>query len=55
MKILTNPDQYYDEVLAGCRNANCRIVLASLYLGQGQLERKMVGEVSLLKPVAEDF
>ncbi|KAM7381365.1 hypothetical protein PAMA_012283 [Pampus argenteus] len=40
--ILTSPDQFYQAMKARIRTAKRRVVLASLYLGTGQLEQDLV-------------
>ncbi|XP_035814049.1 CDP-diacylglycerol--glycerol-3-phosphate 3-phosphatidyltransferase, mitochondrial isoform X2 [Amphiprion ocellaris] len=40
--ILTSPDQFYQTMKARIRTAQRRVVMASLYLGTGQLEQELV-------------
>uniref|UniRef100_A0A3P8W1W4 CDP-diacylglycerol--glycerol-3-phosphate 3-phosphatidyltransferase n=2 Tax=Cynoglossus semilaevis TaxID=244447 RepID=A0A3P8W1W4_CYNSE len=40
--ILTSPDQFYQAMKARIQTAKRRVVMASLYLGTGQLERELV-------------
>ncbi|XP_061564826.1 CDP-diacylglycerol--glycerol-3-phosphate 3-phosphatidyltransferase, mitochondrial [Cololabis saira] len=40
--ILTSPDQFYQAMKARIRTAQKRVVMASLYLGTGQLEQELV-------------
>ncbi|KAM9774176.1 CDP-diacylglycerol--glycerol-3-phosphate 3-phosphatidyltransferase, mitochondrial isoform X1 [Syngnathus typhle] len=40
--VLTSPDQFYQTLKARVRTAKRRVVLASLYLGTGQLEQDLV-------------
>lgn len=40
--ILTSPDQFYQTMKARIRTAQKRVVMASLYLGTGQLEQELV-------------
>ncbi|KAM9426705.1 CDP-diacylglycerol--glycerol-3-phosphate 3-phosphatidyltransferase, mitochondrial isoform 2-T4 [Pholidichthys leucotaenia] len=40
--ILTSPDQFYQAMKARIRAAQKRVVMASLYLGTGQLEQELV-------------
>lgn len=40
--ILTSPDQFYQAMKARIRTAQRRVVMASLYLGTGQLEQELV-------------
>ena len=40
--ILTEPRQFYDTLLSKCSEAKMRITLASLYLGNGNLEQNIV-------------
>lgn len=42
IKILTKPEQFYSLLLQGSQDAKYRITLASLYLGTGELEKKIV-------------
>uniref|UniRef100_A0A3Q2G5T8 CDP-diacylglycerol--glycerol-3-phosphate 3-phosphatidyltransferase n=2 Tax=Cyprinodon variegatus TaxID=28743 RepID=A0A3Q2G5T8_CYPVA len=42
IKILTSPDQFYQAMKARIRTAQRRVVMASLYLGTGQLEQELV-------------
>uniref|UniRef100_A0A146WRZ3 CDP-diacylglycerol--glycerol-3-phosphate 3-phosphatidyltransferase n=1 Tax=Fundulus heteroclitus TaxID=8078 RepID=A0A146WRZ3_FUNHE len=42
IKILTSPDQFYQAMKARIRTARRRVVMASLYLGTGQLEQELV-------------
>ena len=39
---LSTPREFYDVLLSGCRLAQRRVTLASLYLGTGSLERDLV-------------
>jgi len=43
--VLHTPTQFYERILAGIRGAEKRVVLCSLYLGTGELERKVVEEL----------
>ncbi|RZC37941.1 CDP-diacylglycerol--glycerol-3-phosphate 3-phosphatidyltransferase, mitochondrial [Asbolus verrucosus] len=43
--VLTEPQQFYNAIKEGCALAKRRIVLASLYLGTGHLEKKLVETV----------
>uniref|UniRef100_A0A3B3ZGI9 CDP-diacylglycerol--glycerol-3-phosphate 3-phosphatidyltransferase n=1 Tax=Periophthalmus magnuspinnatus TaxID=409849 RepID=A0A3B3ZGI9_9GOBI len=40
--VLTSPDQFYQTMKARIRTAQRRVVMASLYLGTGQLEQELV-------------
>ncbi|XP_044033773.1 CDP-diacylglycerol--glycerol-3-phosphate 3-phosphatidyltransferase, mitochondrial [Siniperca chuatsi] len=40
--ILTSPDQFYQAMKARIKTAKTRVVMASLYLGTGQLEQELV-------------
>nr|XP_046232196.1 CDP-diacylglycerol--glycerol-3-phosphate 3-phosphatidyltransferase, mitochondrial isoform X1 [Scatophagus argus] len=40
--ILTSPDQFYQAMKARIKTARRRVVMASLYLGTGQLEKELV-------------
>lgn len=42
MEILDQPQQFFDALCSGISSARARIVLASLYLGTGDHERKLV-------------
>lgn len=42
IRILTQPDQFYNFLLHGCQQAKSRVTLASLYFGVGHLEEKIV-------------
>ncbi|KAL1497729.1 hypothetical protein ABEB36_008637 [Hypothenemus hampei] len=42
IKILTEPKQFYDTILHHCKNSCYRIILVSLYLGTGDLEKQLV-------------
>uniref|UniRef100_A0A3B5PX50 CDP-diacylglycerol--glycerol-3-phosphate 3-phosphatidyltransferase n=1 Tax=Xiphophorus maculatus TaxID=8083 RepID=A0A3B5PX50_XIPMA len=42
IQILTSPDQFYQAVKARISSARRRVVMASLYLGTGQLEQELV-------------
>nr|XP_057924317.1 CDP-diacylglycerol--glycerol-3-phosphate 3-phosphatidyltransferase, mitochondrial isoform X2 [Doryrhamphus excisus] len=42
IRVLTSPDQFYQTLKARVRTAKRRVVLASLYLGTGQLEQDLV-------------
>lgn len=42
IKILTHPEQFYSFLLLCCQEAKNRVMLASLYLGVGNLEEKIV-------------
>ncbi|XP_054898601.1 CDP-diacylglycerol--glycerol-3-phosphate 3-phosphatidyltransferase, mitochondrial isoform X1 [Poeciliopsis prolifica] len=42
IQILTSPDQFYQAMKARIRSAQRRVVMASLYLGTGQLEQELV-------------
>uniref|UniRef100_A0A3Q3ABF7 CDP-diacylglycerol--glycerol-3-phosphate 3-phosphatidyltransferase n=1 Tax=Kryptolebias marmoratus TaxID=37003 RepID=A0A3Q3ABF7_KRYMA len=42
VKILTSPDQFYQAMKARIKTAQRRVVMASLYLGTGQLEQELV-------------
>ncbi|KAG7227713.1 hypothetical protein INR49_029475 [Caranx melampygus] len=39
--ILTSPDQFYQAMKARIKTAKRRVVMASLYLGTGQLEQEL--------------
>ncbi|CAH1971801.1 unnamed protein product [Acanthoscelides obtectus] len=41
--ILTKPEQFYNILLKHCQYAKDRVTLASLYIGNGDLEKKLVG------------
>lgn len=43
--ILTEPQQFYSAILRGCNDAKNRITLVSLYLGNGNLEEKLVENI----------
>lgn len=43
--ILTEPQQFYNAILGGCKAAKDRITLVSLYLGNGNLEEKLVDNI----------
>nr|XP_023021088.1 CDP-diacylglycerol--glycerol-3-phosphate 3-phosphatidyltransferase, mitochondrial isoform X1 [Leptinotarsa decemlineata] len=45
IKIITDPDTFYKTLLDGCSFAKERITLVSLYLGNGNLEEKLVNSV----------
>lgn len=42
IRILSTPQQFYEEILHNCSEATRRITLVSLYLGNGLLEKKIV-------------
>ncbi|KAJ8957415.1 hypothetical protein NQ318_004895 [Aromia moschata] len=42
IKILTEPDQFYNTLLSLCHSATKRVTLVSLYLGNGNMEKKIV-------------
>lgn len=42
IQILSEPGQFYNEIKQGCANAKQRIFLASLYIGNGDLEKKLI-------------
>uniref|UniRef100_A0A1A8MH13 CDP-diacylglycerol--glycerol-3-phosphate 3-phosphatidyltransferase n=2 Tax=Nothobranchius pienaari TaxID=704102 RepID=A0A1A8MH13_9TELE len=42
IKILTSPDQFYQTMKKRIQTAESRVVMASLYLGTGQLEQELV-------------
>lgn len=42
IKILTHPEQFYNFLLQCCQQAQYRVTLASLYLGVGNLEEKLI-------------
>ena len=42
VKILSSPCEFYDAVLAGIGRARSNITLASLYLGNGPKEEKLI-------------
>ncbi|XP_066248459.1 CDP-diacylglycerol--glycerol-3-phosphate 3-phosphatidyltransferase, mitochondrial [Euwallacea similis] len=42
IKIITEPTQFYNTVLQYCKEASHRIMLVSLYLGTGDLEKRVV-------------
>ncbi|RZF43477.1 hypothetical protein LSTR_LSTR001738 [Laodelphax striatellus] len=44
--VLQKPDDFYNNLIHLCQNARRRISLASLYLGTGQLEEKLVDILS---------
>lgn len=44
--ILTEPQQFYNAILQGCREARRRVTLASLYLGNGSLEEKIIESIA---------
>ncbi|KAL7635170.1 UNVERIFIED_CONTAM: hypothetical protein RMT77_014156 [Armadillidium vulgare] len=46
IKILNNPQDFYDELLSRSSKAKHRIIIASLYLGTGELEKKLVSVIS---------
>ena len=43
---LGSPAEFYEELLAGCRKAERRVTLASLYLGTGKLEQELVRDLA---------
>ncbi|CAG9834690.1 unnamed protein product [Diabrotica balteata] len=45
IKILTEPKEFYDTILSNCCNAKERITLASLYFGNGTLEKKLLESI----------
>eukprot|EP01101_Sappina_pedata_P010004 TRINITY_DN6194_c0_g1_i1.p1 TRINITY_DN6194_c0_g1~~TRINITY_DN6194_c0_g1_i1.p1 ORF type:complete len:506 (-),score=102.94 TRINITY_DN6194_c0_g1_i1:69-1586(-) len=45
IKILQSPPEFYSSLIEGIRKAEQRIIISSLYLGTGDLERKMVDEL----------
>ncbi|KAF6203196.1 hypothetical protein GE061_003614 [Apolygus lucorum] len=42
VRIIQDPEDFYKVLINGCQNAQNRIVLASLYLGNGSLEKDLV-------------
>lgn len=42
---LKSPSEFYRTLLERCRLAKRRIVIASLYLGIGQLEKELVSQI----------
>lgn len=42
IRILSKPQEFYEEIIHNCREARRRITLVSLYLGNGKLEKKIV-------------
>ncbi|KAL1451572.1 hypothetical protein WDU94_005933 [Cyamophila willieti] len=42
IKLLSQPNEFYSELLSRIQNAKTRIVLTSLYMGTGPLEQKLV-------------
>ena len=42
VSILTKPEEFYDSLVNRCSQATTRIVLASLYLGTGGKEQRLV-------------
>ncbi|KAK9502649.1 hypothetical protein O3M35_011377 [Rhynocoris fuscipes] len=53
--ILHKPEEFYETLLAGCNNANSRIMLASLYIGTGPLEEKLVHTINQRMNSIEDI
>ncbi|CAH1135983.1 unnamed protein product [Ceutorhynchus assimilis] len=49
IKIISEPKQFYEELLELCKSATQRITLASLYLGTGELEKQLVKALSTNK------
>lgn len=45
IKILSNPQQFYDELIKRSSSARKGITLASLYLGNGEMEEKLVDTI----------
>ena len=45
MKILTEPSEFYAEVIKGIQNSTFRISMATLYLGTGPMEHKLLKEL----------
>ncbi|XP_044253422.1 CDP-diacylglycerol--glycerol-3-phosphate 3-phosphatidyltransferase, mitochondrial isoform X2 [Tribolium madens] len=45
IRVLSEPPQFYNVLKEGCASATRRIVLVSLYLGTGSLEKKLVKAV----------
>lgn len=46
VSILTKPDEFYDSLVNRCSQATSRIVLASLYLGTGDKEQRLVDTIA---------
>ncbi|XP_073999394.1 phosphatidylglycerophosphate synthase 1 [Rhodnius prolixus] len=44
--ILHKPEEFYDTLLERCRNAKFRIMLASLYIGTGPMEEKLIQTIN---------
>ena len=44
IRFLKDPDEFYQTLLEKCSTARHRIVLSSLYLGTGQLEKTLVSK-----------
>lgn len=45
IRVLTEPCQFYNAIVTGCKEAKDRITLVSLYLGNGELERRIVDSI----------
>lgn len=45
VSIITEPSNFYDTLVDKCNNATHRITLASLYLGTGHLEKRLVSTI----------
>lgn len=42
IRVLSKPQEFYEELIHNCMEATKRVYLVSLYLGNGQLEKKLV-------------
>jgi len=47
VSVLHKPEDFYETLLERCKSAKSRISLASLYLGTGPLETKLMNNVSV--------
>lgn len=45
VELIQEPNKFYERLLDLCTNAKCRISIASLYLGIGQLESNLVSSI----------
>ncbi|KAL5106396.1 hypothetical protein TcWFU_008662 [Taenia crassiceps] len=49
LEILANPDAFYNALEEGVKRARRRVVLATLYLGSGELEKQLIEAIAMNK------
>ncbi|XP_069940156.1 CDP-diacylglycerol--glycerol-3-phosphate 3-phosphatidyltransferase, mitochondrial isoform X3 [Cherax quadricarinatus] len=55
VRVITNPNEFYRELLNKAKNASHRICLSSLYLGTGKLEKDLVMAMSNRAAICKDL